>query len=153
MGADNGATTMGLTVLDTTVLDTVGCTPIVRLQRLAPPGIALYAKLESRNPGGSVKDRMALEAIEDAERSGALRPGQTVVEATSGNTGISLGIVCSSRSMATRRCAWRARWRGRRASSPASAPVPRWPARCGSAPTPRPAVRCWRCCRTRPSAT
>ena len=80
-----------------TVLDTIGRTPIVRLQRLAPAGIAVYAKLESRNPGGSVKDRLALEIIEDAERSGALRPGQTVIEATSGNTGIGLATVCAAK--------------------------------------------------------
>jgi cysteine synthase A len=79
------------------ILDTIGNTPIVRLQRLAPPGIELYVKLESRNPGGSVKDRMAVAAIEDAEQRGVLRPGQTVVEATSGNTGIALAMVCAAK--------------------------------------------------------
>jgi cysteine synthase A len=77
------------------ILDTVGRTPVVRVSRLAPPGIRLYAKLEAFNPLGSVKDRLALGVIEAAERSGALRPGQTVVEATSGNTGIGLAMVCA----------------------------------------------------------
>jgi cysteine synthase len=77
------------------ILDTVGNTPLVRLQRLAPPAVNLYVKVEAFNPMGSVKDRMARAIIEDAERSGALRPGQTVVEATSGNTGIGLAMVCA----------------------------------------------------------
>ena len=77
------------------VLDTVGRTPVIRLQNLAPPGVQLYAKLEAANPTGSVKDRAALAIIEQAEASGVLRPGQTVVEATSGNTGISLAMVCA----------------------------------------------------------
>jgi cysteine synthase A len=77
------------------ILGTIGRTPVVRLDRIAPPGINLYAKLEAFNPAGSVKDRLALSVIEDAERSGALRPGQTVVEATSGNTGIALAMVCA----------------------------------------------------------
>ncbi|MDH4107012.1 MAG: pyridoxal-phosphate dependent enzyme [Gammaproteobacteria bacterium] len=77
------------------ILATIGRTPVVRLAKLAPPGINLYAKLESFNPMGSVKDRLALGVIEDAERSGKLQPGQTVVEATSGNTGIGLAMVCA----------------------------------------------------------
>jgi cysteine synthase len=77
------------------ILNTVGRTPVVKLARLAPQGINLYAKLESANPMGSVKDRAALAMIEQAEASGELRPGQTVVEATSGNTGISLAMVCA----------------------------------------------------------
>ena len=77
------------------ILDTIGNTPLVRLDALAPPGVAVFAKLESFNPMGSVKDRMARAMIEDAERSGALRPGQTVIEATSGNTGIGLAMVCA----------------------------------------------------------
>src|SRR5215470_16341084 len=77
------------------ILATVGRTPVVRLTRLAPPGVELYAKLEAFNPMGSVKDRLALGVIEDAERSGMLRPGQTVIEATSGNTGIGLAMVCA----------------------------------------------------------
>jgi len=77
------------------ILDTIGHTPVVRLSRLEPPGIRLYAKVESFNPMGSVKDRLALGIIEDAERTGRLAPGQTVVEATSGNTGIGLAMVCA----------------------------------------------------------
>ena len=77
------------------ILETVGNTPIVRINKLAPPNVRLYAKLESFNPMGSVKDRLALSVIEDAERSGALKPGQTVIEATSGNTGIGLAMVCA----------------------------------------------------------
>jgi cysteine synthase A len=79
------------------IVETIGGTPVVRLQRLAPPGVEVYVKVESFNPGGSVKDRMAREVIEQAERSGALRPGQTVVEATSGNTGIALAMVCAQK--------------------------------------------------------
>ena len=79
------------------ILDTIGRTPLVRLNRLAPVGVGVYVKLESFNPLGSVKDRMARAVIEDAERSGALRPGQTVVEATSGNTGIGLAMVCAQK--------------------------------------------------------
>ncbi len=79
------------------ILETVGGTPIVELKRLAPPGVRLFGKLESFNPGGSVKDRLALAVIERAEREGALRPGQTVVEATSGNTGIGLALVCAAK--------------------------------------------------------
>lgn len=79
------------------VLDAIGCTPVVRLQRMAPAGISIYAKLESLNPAGSIKDRLALGVIEAAERSGALRPGQTVIEASSGNTGIGLAAVCAAK--------------------------------------------------------
>ena len=79
------------------ILGTIGHTPVVRLQHFAPPGIHLYAKLEAFNPMGSVKDRLALGVIEDAERSGQLQPGQTVVEATSGNTGIGLAMVCAAK--------------------------------------------------------
>jgi cysteine synthase len=77
------------------VLDTIGRTPVIRLQRLAPDGVNLFVKLEAANPMGSVKDRAALAIIEQAEASGELRPGQTVVEASSGNTGISLAMVCA----------------------------------------------------------
>ncbi len=77
------------------ILDTIGNTPVVRINKLAPKGVNLYAKLEAFNPLGSVKDRLALGIIEDAERSGELSPGQTVVEATSGNTGIGLAMVCA----------------------------------------------------------
>src|SRR5258708_10482159 len=77
------------------ILETVGRTPVVRIRRLAPAHIKLYAKVEAFNPLGSVKDRLALGIIEDAERSGKLKPGQTVIEATSGNTGICLAMVCA----------------------------------------------------------
>ena len=79
------------------ILDTIGNTPLVRLRSLAPEGINLYAKVEAFNPMGSVKDRMARAVIEAAERSGELRPGQTVIEATSGNTGIGLAMVCAAK--------------------------------------------------------
>ena len=79
------------------ILGTIGSTPIVRVRRLAPAHVALYLKCEFFNPLGSVKDRLAIAVIEDAERSGALAPGQTVVEATSGNTGIALAMVCAAK--------------------------------------------------------
>ena len=79
------------------ILGTIGRTPLVRINRLAPAHVNLYAKLEAFNPMGSVKDRMALAVIEAAERAGALRPGQTVIEATSGNTGIGLAMVCAAK--------------------------------------------------------
>ncbi|QDL29270.1 cysteine synthase A [Stenotrophomonas maltophilia] len=79
------------------ILDTVGNTPIVRLQRLAPPQVSVYAKVESFNPGGSVKDRLALAIILDAEARGLLTPGDTIVEATSGNTGVALAMVAAAR--------------------------------------------------------
>jgi cysteine synthase len=79
------------------ILQTIGRTPLVQLHRLAPAGVHVWAKVESFNPLGSVKDRMALAVIEDAERRGALRPGQTVIEATSGNTGIGLAMVCAQK--------------------------------------------------------
>jgi cysteine synthase A len=79
------------------ILDTIGRTPVVRVQRMAPKGIDLYFKVEAFNPGGSVKDRLALAIILDAEQRGTLRPGQTVVEATSGNTGVALAMVCAAR--------------------------------------------------------
>jgi cysteine synthase len=79
------------------ILDTIGNTPAVKLTKLAPQGVELYVKVESFNPMGSVKDRLARAVIEDAERRGALSPGQTVVEATSGNTGIGLAMVCAQK--------------------------------------------------------
>jgi len=79
------------------ILQTVGNTPVVRIGKLAPPNVNLFVKIEAFNPLGSVKDRLALGVIEDAERSGALKPGQTVVEATSGNTGIGLAMVCAQK--------------------------------------------------------
>jgi len=79
------------------ILSTIGRTPCVRLNKLAPKGVNVWVKLEAFNPMGSVKDRLALGVIEDAERSGALKPGQTVIEATSGNTGIGLAMVCAAK--------------------------------------------------------
>ena len=79
------------------ILETVGNTPVVKIGKLAPPNVNLYVKIEAFNPLGSVKDRLALGIIEDAERTGALKPGQTVVEATSGNTGIGLAMVCAQK--------------------------------------------------------
>ena len=79
------------------ILDTIGRTPVVRLARISPPRVALYAKVESFNPGGSVKDRLAIAIILDAEARGLLKPGDTVVEATSGNTGVALAMVCAAR--------------------------------------------------------
>ena len=79
------------------ILDTIGRTPTVRIKKLAPPHVRLYVKIESFNPMGSVKDRLALGVISDAERSGKLAPGQTIIEATSGNTGIGLAMVCAEK--------------------------------------------------------
>ena len=79
------------------ILDTIGNTPIVRLHRLAPAGVTLYAKVEAFNPGGSVKDRLALAIVLDAEQRGLLKPGDTIVEATSGNTGVALAMVAAAR--------------------------------------------------------
>jgi cysteine synthase len=79
------------------ILGTIGKTPIVRIQRLAPRHVTLYVKCEFFNPAASVKDRLAIGIIEDAERRGTLKPGQTVVEATSGNTGIALAMVCAAK--------------------------------------------------------
>ena len=79
------------------ILDTIGNTPIVRINKLAPDGVNLFVKLEASNPMGSVKDRLALGVIEHAERTGQLEPGQTVVEGTSGNTGIGLAMVCAQK--------------------------------------------------------
>ncbi len=79
------------------ILDTIGDTPVVRLNRMAPGHVELFVKVESFNPMASIKDRLALAIINDAERSGALKPGQTVIEATSGNTGIALAMVCAAR--------------------------------------------------------
>jgi cysteine synthase A len=80
-----------------TILDTIGNTPVVRINKLAPDGVNLFVKLEAFNPLGSVKDRLALGVIEAAERDGSLKPGQTVIEGTSGNTGIGLAMVCAQK--------------------------------------------------------
>ena len=83
--------------IKSSILDTIGQTPVVRINALAPDGVEMFVKVEAANPGGSVKDRLALSIIETAERDGSLKPGQTVVEATSGNTGIGLAIVCAQK--------------------------------------------------------
>jgi cysteine synthase A len=79
------------------ILGTIGRTPVVRLNRIAPANVELYAKVEAFNPGGSVKDRLAIAIILDAEARGELKPGDTVIEATSGNTGVALAMVCAAR--------------------------------------------------------
>ena len=79
------------------ILETIGHTPVVRINRLAPTGVNLFVKIEAFNPLGSIKDRLAIGVIEAAENSGALKPGQTVLEATSGNTGIGLAMVCAAK--------------------------------------------------------
>src|ERR1700730_6987104 len=79
------------------ILETIGRTQVVRIQKIAPAHAALYVKLKDLNPMGSVQDRLALGVIEDAERTGRLKPGQTIVEATSGNTGIGLAMVCAEK--------------------------------------------------------
>src|SRR4249919_788540 len=79
------------------ILDTIGSTPIVKLHRIAPKHVTLYAKNEAFNPGGSVKDRLALAIVLDAEQKGVLKPGQTIIEATSGNTGVALAMVAAAR--------------------------------------------------------
>ena len=89
--------TSGQGKLYDSVVDTVGNTPVIKINNLAPEGVELYVKAEFFNPAASVKDRLALNIIEAAERSGALKPGQTVVEATSGNTGIGLAMVCAQK--------------------------------------------------------
>ena len=90
-------TTEGRGQLYSSILDTIGNTPCVKINSLAPAGVDVYVKAEFFNPAGSVKDRLAISIIEEAERSGELRPGQTVVEATSGNTGIGLAMVCAAK--------------------------------------------------------
>src|ERR1700742_4434245 len=79
------------------ILETVGNTPVVRINNLAPAGVNLFVKIEAFNPLGSVKDRLALGVIEDAERRGSLKPAHTVIEATSGNPGIVLAMVCAAK--------------------------------------------------------
>jgi cysteine synthase A len=90
-------TTNGRGRLFDSVLDTVGDTPCIRINNIAPKGVRMYVKAEAFNPAASVKDRLALNIIEAAERNGTLKPGQTVVEATSGNTGIGLAMVCAQK--------------------------------------------------------
>lgn len=94
---DSGRTTEGRGQLYDSILETIGNTPCVKVNNLAPANVRLYVKAEFFNPAGSVKDRLAISIIEEAERSGALKPGQTVVEATSGNTGVGLAMVCAAK--------------------------------------------------------
>ena len=93
----NKRTTNGHGQLFDSVLETIGNTPVIRINRLAPDGVTIYVKAEAFNPAGSVKDRLAISIIEEAEKRGDLKPGQTVVEATSGNTGIGLAMVCAAK--------------------------------------------------------
>ena len=98
MGNDQSIrTTHGRGRLFDSVLDTIGDTPVIRVNNIPTKGATVYVKAESFNPAGSVKDRLAVNIIEAAERSGALKPGQTVIEATSGNTGIGLAMVCAQK--------------------------------------------------------
>ena len=97
MNANTIRATKGRGMLYNSILDTVGDTPVVRINNLAPNGVRVYVKVESFNPAASIKDRLALNIIEAAERAGTLKPGQTVVEATSGNTGIGLAMVCAQK--------------------------------------------------------
>jgi len=90
-------TTEGRGRLYNSILDTIGNTPCVKINSLAPAGVDIYVKAEFFNPAGSIKDRLAISIIEEAERSGELKPGQTVVEATSGNTGVGLAMVCAAK--------------------------------------------------------
>src|SRR5882762_5645972 len=90
-------TTAGRGRLFDSVLDTIGDTPCIRVNNLGPKGVTLYVKAEAFNPASSVKDRLAVNIIEAAERNCTLKPGQTVVEATSGNTGIGLAMVCAQK--------------------------------------------------------
>ena len=86
-----------MTIRHENILGTIGNTPIVKLNKIGPQHVNLYVKIESFNPMGSVKDRLALSVIENAEKTGDLKPGQTVIEATSGNTGIGLAMVCAQK--------------------------------------------------------
>src|SRR5215212_3611056 len=97
MTSNASRTTRGRGRLYESVVDTIGDTPCIRVNNLAPEHVRVYVKAEFFNPAASVKDRLAISIIEAAERSGALKPGQTVVEATSGNTGIGLAMVCAQK--------------------------------------------------------
>src|SRR5438045_1199108 len=85
----------GRSMIDDSILGTIGNTPVIRINRLAPAGTTMFVKVEAFNPMSSVKDRLAIALIEDAERRGILKPGMTVIEPTSGNTGIALAMVCA----------------------------------------------------------
>lgn len=95
--SNKSRTTKGRGRLYDSIIDTIGDTPCIRINNLAPKHVSLYVKAEFFNPAASVKDRLAISIIEEAEKSGALKPGQTVVEATSGNTGIGLAMVCAAK--------------------------------------------------------
>lgn len=95
--ANNKRITNGQGRLYDSIIDTIGNTPCIRINKLAPQGVRLYVKVEAFNPAASVKDRLAISIIEEAEKRGDLKPGQTVVEATSGNTGIGLAMVCATK--------------------------------------------------------
>ncbi len=97
MSSSTPRTTEGRGRLYGNVMDTIGNTPCIRINSLAPEGVDVYVKAEFFNPASSVKDRLAVSIIEEAERNGSLKPGQTVVEATSGNTGIGLAMVCAAK--------------------------------------------------------
>ncbi|MBL4598538.1 MAG: pyridoxal-phosphate dependent enzyme [Rhizobiaceae bacterium] len=97
MASNDPRSTQGRGQLYDSVLETIGNTPCIRVNNLAPEGVSIYVKAEFFNPASSVKDRLAISIIEEAERSGDLKPGQTVVEATSGNTGIGLAMVCAAK--------------------------------------------------------
>ena len=97
MNPKSPRTTKGRGRLYDSVVDTIGDTPCIRINHLAPANVRLYVKAEFFNPASSVKDRLAISIVEEAERTGALKPGQTVVEATSGNTGIGLALVCAAK--------------------------------------------------------
>lgn len=97
MSAEGARTTTGQGRLYDSIIETIGNTPCILINNLAPDGVRVYVKAEFFNPAASVKDRLAVSIIEEAERSGALKPGQTVVEATSGNTGIGLAMVCAAK--------------------------------------------------------
>ena len=97
MATNNKRSTNGQRRLYDSIIDTIGNTPCIRINKLAPQGVRLYVKAEAFNPAASVKDRLAISIIEEAEKRGELKPGQTVVEATSGNTGIGLAMVCAAK--------------------------------------------------------
>ena len=97
MATNNKRSTNGQGRLYDSIIDTIGNTPCIRINKLAPQGVRLYVKAEAFNPAASVKDRLAISIIEEAEKRGELKPGQTVVEATSGNTGIGLAMVCAAK--------------------------------------------------------
>ena len=99
MATKNARITSGRGELYDSVVDTIGNTPCIKVNSLAPSHVNLYVKAEFFNPAGSVKDRLAISIIEEAEKRGELKPGQTVIEATSGNTGIGLAMVCAAKAI------------------------------------------------------